>query len=219
MWIEFSLMPSITDKLVSKNVVRKSEFDDVVKEREQYFDQYEEQRKNVRLFSKTLDEQTEQIKQKNEDLLKQSDTISNTIQELHLTKEYLEDMRLKNKSQAEQIEQLNNSLNNLQKNNDIRIKQLKKFEDLFFNPESLSFYSSYDKFPPTIIDKVKELKTENKWESFLLLGNFFQNGGSIGGQVLTDMIDKQLAFERGSREGLTPIRKIIWNYSNRFKDL
>ena len=72
LWIEFGLMPSITGRIVNKDVVRRTEYNDVVKEREQYFDQYEEQRKNVRIFSKTIDEQTEQIKQKDKDLFKQS---------------------------------------------------------------------------------------------------------------------------------------------------
>lgn len=57
LWVEYWLMPLITGKIISKSVVRKSDYDDVVKEREQYFDQYEEQRNNVRKFSKAIDEQ------------------------------------------------------------------------------------------------------------------------------------------------------------------
>ncbi len=43
LWVEFGLMPLITGKVVNKNVVRRSEYEEVVKEREEYFDQYEEQ--------------------------------------------------------------------------------------------------------------------------------------------------------------------------------
>lgn len=218
MWIEFGIMPLITGKIVNKKVVRKSEFDDVVKEREEYFDQYEEQRKNVRIFSKTIDEQTEQIKLKDENLLKQSSAISKSLKELEITNKYFDDLKSEHKNQIQKTNELNASFNNLQKENEIKIKQVAIFKSLFFSEESKLFYSTIDKFPPEILNKVKELKNENKWKTFIHVGNFFENGGSMGGDALTEMIEKGISFDRDSREDFTPIGKIIWNYRNLFED-
>lgn len=90
LWVEFGFMPTITGKIVNKNVVRKIEYDDAVKEREEYFDQYEEQRENVRRFSRTIDEQTDQIKKKDKSILEQSNKITNTVSLLDATKAELE---------------------------------------------------------------------------------------------------------------------------------
>lgn len=218
MWIEFGIMPFITGKIVNKKVVRKSEFDDVVKEREEYFDQYEEQRKNVRIFSKTIDEQTEQIKLKDENLLKQSSAISKSLKQLEITDKNLENLKSENKTQIQKTNELNASFSNLKNENEIKIKQVEIFKSLFFSEESKSFYSTIDKFPPEILNKVKELKNENKWETFIHVGNFFENGGSMGSDALTAMIEKGISFERDSREDFTPIGNIIWHYRNIFDE-
>lgn len=216
LWIEFLLMPYITGKIVNKNVVRKSEYDDVVKEREQYFDQYEEQRKNVRSFSKTIDEQTLQIKQKDHDLLNQSETISTTVRELDLTKKRLENSQKDNDEKDAKIKKLDDRLKELQKDYDFNLDKLEKYEHLFFDDENKSFYSSTEKFPPEVLNKVNELKKEKKWEIFLSLGTFFELGGTIGSDVLTDMAKKGLAFKRGSSENWTPLGRIIWSNRNVF---
>ncbi len=216
LWIEFGLMPYITGKIVNKNVVRKSEYDGVVKEREEYFDQYEEQRKNLRTFSKTIDEQTEQIKQKDQDLLIQSETISTTVREFDITKQKFEKSHKENDEKAAIIKQLNASLEDLQKNYDFKLEKLEKYDHLFFHEENKPFYSSLEKFPPEVLNKVSELKEENKWRRFLSLGNFFEHGGSIGGEVLSEMIEKGVAFERGRHEDLTPLGRIIWRYRKVF---
>ncbi|WP_439553963.1 hypothetical protein [Flavobacterium macrobrachii] len=218
MWVEFGLMPLITGKIVNKNVVRRSEYDDVVKEREEYFDQYEEQRKNVRAFSKTIDEQTEQIKIKDENLLEQSKTISQTVKELDLTKKKLEKSQSEHEKSINELKLANDTINTLKHEKETKIKQVDYFTNIFFSPESMSFFNSADKFPPIIIDKVTELKEVNKWQAFLSLGSFFENGGTIGGKTLTEMIEKDIAFERGSREEFTPIGKIIWKYRNVFEN-
>lgn len=216
LWIEFGLMPSITGRIVNKDVVRRSEYDDAVKEREQYFDQYEEQRNNVRSFSKTIDEQTEQIKQKDEDLLKQSNAISDSIRELDLTKQSLEHKKVENNTQQAQIKKLKILLDESEEETRSKIKQINIYEELFFSSQSQSFYSSFDKFPPEIIKKVEELKNDNKWLTFLALGDFFENGGNLDGIILTEMIEKNIAVERGGHDEFTPIGKIIWLYRRFF---
>jgi hypothetical protein len=216
LWVEHSLMPFLTGKIVSKNIVTRSEYDTVVKEREEYFDQYEEQRKNVRNFSKTIDEQTEQIKKKDFDLLKQSETISDTVRELDRNKKKVETLQKEKSDLESQITQLTNTKDDLERTNDIQFLNIEKFRHLFFDEENESFYDSPAKFPPEIRNKVEELMSEGKWKLFLALGNFFEHGGTIGGEALTQMINKDIAFERGSREDLTPVGKIIWRYRKIF---
>jgi hypothetical protein len=218
LYIEFGLMPFITGRIVNKDVVRRSEYDDVVKEREQYFDQYEEQRKNVRIFSKTIDEQTEELKRKNEDLSKQTNEISIYTKKLDFNKKNLENLQSKNKTQEEENKRNNDTYIQLQKDYEVKVQQVQLFDDLF-NQENKSFYSSADKFPPTILNKVNELKKDRQWETFLSTGRFFNNGGSMGGEVLTEMIKRGIAFERGSRQDFTPIGTIIWRYRNIFEEL
>ncbi|MGE4346896.1 MAG: hypothetical protein AB7D46_05720 [Flavobacteriaceae bacterium] len=212
LWVEFWLMPFITGKIINKNVVKKDEYDKVVKEREEYFDQYEEQRKNVRNFSKTIDEQTEQIKQKDKDLLKQTRTISETIKELDLTKSKLEKSSNEAINKSKELEIAKNSISELKRDLEFKNDKLNKFEHLFFDKENQSFYSSIENFPPEVINKINELKKDNKLMAFIQLGSFYENGGTIGGELLTEMIKRELAFERGSREDLTPLGKIIYRY-------
>lgn len=212
LWIEYGIMPWITGKIVNKNVIRKSEYDEVVKDREKYFDQYEEQREYVRKFSKAIDEQTEQIKEKDKNLLEQSNEITRTINELDNANLKLEKSQEKVHDANRRIEQLNNINKEKEKNLNDTYERLRKFQNLFFGKENEEFYSSIDKFPPEIINKVKELKQAEKWELFLAVARFYEQGGSIGGEAVTEMINFDLVFDRDSREELKPIGKIIWKY-------
>ncbi len=217
MWVEFWLMPLITGKIVNKNVVRKSEFDEVVKEREEYFDQYEEQRKNVRYFSKTIDDQTEQIKQKDINFLEQTNTINKNQKDLEYLNRQLDNLKTENKKNIQKISEINTALKTLENDNATKIEQIKKYRNLFSSSENEPFYSSFDKFPPEVLNKVKELKDKNKWEAFKYAGNFFTKGGSMGGEILTEMIELGISFDRNTREDFTPLGEIIWKYRNLFE--
>lgn len=217
LFIEFGIMPFITGKIVNKNVVRRTEYEEVVKEREQYFDQYEEQRKYVRNFSKTIDEQTEQIKLKDENLLKQTNTISETIAKLDVTIQELESSKNENVKKGLQLDHLNNSVESLKKENSNYLEKINGYESLYFSEKNKNFFSSISNFPPEILSKVQELKNENRWKAFLQLGDFFEKGGSIGGELLTEMIKRNLAFARDKREDLTPIGKIIYRFNKIFE--
>ncbi len=218
MWIEFYLMPLITRKIINKNVVRKEEYDKAVKEREEYFDQYEEQRENVRKFSKTIDEQTEQIKVKDDQLLQQSETLSSTIRDLDLTKERWGKSQKDIEERQKQIEVLTKNVNHFENQYNFELKRTKKYRNLFFGNENIDFYNSTLKFPPEVINKVKELKNDNKWKAFLSLGSFFEFGGSIGGELLTEMVNREILFERGDREEFTPVGNIIWHNRQIFEN-
>jgi hypothetical protein len=187
MWVEFWLMPSITRKIVNKNVVRKSEFDEVVKEREEYFDQYEEQRKNVRIFSKTIDEQTEQIKLKDVNFIEQTNIISITQKELESKKKELDILKSEKQTDSQLLNENKISLQTLQSDNETKMKQIQEFRNLFFSSINESFFSTTHKFPPEVLHKVKELKDKDKWETFNKVGFFITNGGQIGSEPLEEM--------------------------------
>lgn len=78
--------------------------------------------------------------------------------------------------------------------------------------ENEGFYSSMDKFPTEVLEKVNELKKEGKWDLFLAVAKFHEQGGSIGGEAVTEMINLDLVFDRDTREELKPVGKIIWKY-------
>lgn len=218
LWIEFYLMPLVTGRIVNKNVVRKEEYDDAVREREEYFDQYEEQRQNVRNFSKTIDEQTEQIKLKDQQLLQQSDTLSSTIRDLDLTKERWGLSQKESQDKGKQIDFFTKRIEQLEEQYNFELKSKNKYQNLYFGSENIGFYDSTLKFPPEVINKVKELKRDNKWNAFLNLGKFFQVGGSIGNEILTEMVNRDILFERGEHEEFTPLGGIIWQYHRLFDD-
>jgi hypothetical protein len=212
LWVEFWLMPFITGEIINKNVVQKNEYDSVVKEREDYFDQYEVQRKNVRAFSKTIDEQTEQIIQKDKDLLKQTKKISEAINELDKTKNKLEKSVNNVSNKTEKLQFSDNTLTELKRNNEYKTDKIKKFEHLFFDQKNQSFYTSIEKFPPEVNEKINELKKDNRLIAFMSLGNFFEYGGTMSREIITEMINRGLVFGRDSREDLTPVGKIIYHY-------
>lgn len=216
LWVEFGLMPLITGKVVNKNVVRRSEYDEVVKEREEYFDQYEEQRKNVRNFSKTIDEQNEQIKEKDKNLLEQSKKISSTVHELDQTKSKLEKFQENLEEARNDVKSFKNQLEDLQMHFNYKVDVVQKYQSLFLGKENEEFYSSKEKFPPEVLKKANELADLEKWPLFIAVAKFYNQGGSIGGEAVTEMQKLDLVFDRDSREELTPIGRILWKYRNLF---
>src|SRR5690606_2103839 len=174
----------------------------------------EEQRKHVRNFSKTIDEQTEQIKQKDEILLKQNETITETIDNLGNTKNKLAATENKPNENYKEISTLKNTTAQLEKEHDYKSKKLDLYNKLFFDTENRRFYSTIDNFPLEVITKVNKLKEDNLIMEFLGIAKFIENGGMIGTESLDKMKQLGLAFEVGARPDLTPIGNIIYHYRN-----
>jgi hypothetical protein len=217
MWVEFWLMPSITKIIVNKNVVRKSEFDEVVKEREEYFDKYEEQRKNVRIYSKTIDEQTEQIILKGANFIEQTNIISRTQKELESKKKELDILKSEKQADSQLLYKNKISLQTLQSDNETQMKQIQDYRNLFFSSENKSFFNATHKFPPEILHKVKELKDKDKWDTFKNVGLFITNGGQMGYVPLEEMVKMGISCEGKDSRNFTPLGEIIWNYRKLFE--
>tara|TARA_R110002012_G_scaffold194501_1_gene362304 strand:- start:714 stop:1679 length:966 start_codon:yes stop_codon:yes gene_type:complete len=216
LFIEHWVMPFVTGKVVHKNVVRRTEYNEVVKEREDYFDQYEEQRKQVRDFSKTIDEQTEQIKQKNENLIDQSTKISDTTAEIQLLNSKLEIANKEFKSSKATNDQLQNANRNLELDKKKYIAKLEGYERFFYSEQNVGFYNHSDKFPPEVLNKVIELYEESSWDLFLKVAGFYRRGGTIGDDLIKKMITKGLVFDDNdiNMRGLTPLGELIYAYQD-----
>jgi hypothetical protein len=216
LFIEFKVMPWITGKIVSKNVVLKSVYDEVVSERDEYSEKYEEQRKNVRLLSKNFDEQVEQIKEKDTDIIDKTNKVSKLNQNIEAERQKLQNSESELQSFKAKGAQLQASLDITQQNLDNSLADLKQFGTLFFEGDNKLFWDSIDRFPPIVLNKVSELKSMGKWTTFLSVGKFIESGGSIDGAALTEMAEFGLVSEKYSRERLTALGEIIWNFRSKF---
>lgn len=226
-WIEHAVMPVITNRIVDNNVVLKTLHDEVVKERDENFDQYEEQRKRVRGFSKTIDEQLLQIKEKDKDIASKNIKLSEKEKEIFqkeneitISNKLVEKLTTEKKEALIEIDKLVQSNRMLQIDYENSSDERNKYAGFFFNELNEDFYDSAHKFTPEIIAKVRELKENKRWESFLKIGKFHTSGGSIGGELQTEMAEKELVYEReDKRRGLTPIGNIIWKYRDVLKSV
>ena len=45
------------------------------------------------------------------------------------------------------------------------------------------------------------------------MGDFFEKGGTIGSELITEMVKMGLALGRDDLENLTPVGKIIYQYN------
>lgn len=217
--IEHNIMPLLTRKLVSKNVVLKSLYDDVVKEREKYFDQYEEQRKHVRSFSETIDDQTNLIKKNNNEYLEQSKLLSVTNYDLKNTKEELKQVQNKADNISTEYKITVENLEKTKKELQISEFKSKKYSELFFNEKNHEFFNSFYKLPPEVINKAKELKELGKWNTFIAVGKFFDSGGNIAYVHIDEMKQLDLVFEIENSQRLTPLGEILYFFNKLLKEV
>ena len=217
MLMEHNLMPWITKKIVNKNVVERSLYDEIVREREDYFDQYEEQRKNVRNFSKTIDSQNIQIKEKDKDLVEQSQSLSKTVKENDNLTRKLSAAQKESDKLMNSLKLKEESLGDITKKYEKLNNEFNTYESLFFDEKNVPHYTSIEKFPPEITNKVLKLKKENKWAILLDYINFKTRGGSFSTKFIEQLHDEGLIIQRGNFEEWTPLGKIINKYRALFK--
>jgi archaellum component FlaC len=218
MLIEFRIMPFITGKIINKNVVLKSTHDETVLERDEYSEKYEEQRKNVRLLSKNYDDQTEQIKNKDEALAQSMESISKLTQDLNTSEHKLQNTKNELQTSQNTVEHLESETKKQIANLTMTMNDLSEFRSLFFYDENRPFWNSPYKFPDVIINKVRELKKANKWEQFLKVASFIEGGGTMSQTMINEIIEFGL-IEKGEETNfkrLKPIGEIIFRYRSIF---
>lgn len=219
LFIEFRIMPWITGKVVNKNVVLKSTHDETVVERDEYSDKYEEQRKNVRIISKNYDEQIELIKTKDVDLATKSIELSKLTKNLNNSRQKAEGLENDLKKSLNNTIVLESNIDDLKNRQTITLNNLDEFKNLFFSVDNKFFWNSEHKFPPAIIEKVRELNNDGDWLHFLNVGKFVEFGGNISGESLTEMKEKGLLYDGIHTEEFTPIGEIIYKYKSILGDV
>ncbi|WP_131535511.1 coiled-coil domain-containing protein [Pedobacter nototheniae] len=215
--IDFRFMPWITGKVINKKVVERSVHEDVVKERDEYSEKYEDQRKLVRSFSKDYDAQSEQIQSKNDSINFQQDQIAslqnsnaeleNNLQTERSTTRTLRDSNEQIKTELDITESiLASEKNALEISND----QIESLLKMLLSPNVLASIPDMP-IPISILDKVKDLKDAGEWANFQKYISFEENGGSMNSSILTRMQALGIA-SMDRRERMTPLGKYLAAY-------
>jgi len=215
--IDFRFMPWITGKVISKNVVERTVHEEIVRERDEYSEKYEEQRKLVRSFSKDYDNQSEQIQIKNDSINLQQSQIaslqkSNSDLENNLQAERLTFRNLKNDNEQLKVDlELTETLLNSEKK-DVQLanEQINNLLNMLLDPKVLASIKEVPA-PEAILLKVHELRDMGEWINFKKFVAFEKNGGSIDTNILTRMQELGLA-SKNSRERITPLGKYLSTY-------
>lgn len=171
MWIEFRLMPMITKKIVSENLVMRTEYDEVVKERNEYSEKYEEQRKAVRLMSKDYDFLNEEANNKNTQINQfqtEITTLNNSVsKEKSNADKWFKDFKNAEKVKAELSDQV----------------QILGWEQDQLRSDNNEFIEFFFRFNATLQDpaetvrsailKANYFKENNLWQTFLIFARDF----------------------------------------------
>lgn len=217
MWIEYCVMPYITKKIVSKNLVSRTEYNEVVKERDEYSEKYEDQRKTVRNMSKDYDTISEEANNKNSQinhLQHEITTLNNKVAAEKSTANRFRtsfDALEKEKSELDsKYEILNNRFELLNSDNS-------KLLNLFFGGVNTEHFNDAKKLPASIREMVKEMKNDGMWDVFLEVCMYFFKGGSISPEVLIRMKEYGVVIsDSKGNEHLSAIGKILWSYQKLF---
>lgn len=217
MWIEYNVMPIITKNIVSKNLVLRTEYDEVVKERDEYSDKYEEQRKNGRIQSKNYDELLEEANKKNTQINELQSDITTLNNNIAVEKSTANHFKTSFEALEKEKTELDNKYDKLLNNAVVLDSAKEDFMDLYFGTENLGFYTDSMKFPPSIREKANELKHDVMWDLFLRLGEYFEKGGSVSLDVMKKMEEYGIVItDNMGKERLTPTGLILWRYRKLF---
>jgi hypothetical protein len=217
LWIEFRLMPWLTGKIINKNVVLKNTYDDVVAERDEYAEKYEEQRKNVRVLSRDFDAQTEENKRKDATIIENSAAI-NDLQDT-ISKRTDENRKLSAKISKLEIDAEANNKKIIEQEQLINSQaiEIASYSNILSDKDN-STWVSEDKFPLSVAAKVKELKENKLWDVFNEVGIFVKDGGSVASQYIDQMELHGIIIKAPNqgRTKFTPLGEIIWKFRGVF---
>ena len=205
LWMEYWLMPFITEKIINKKVVLKDTYDSVVKQRDNYYSLFEEIKIKKQEFSSEIDRQKKQI-------IQQTNTISAKDEELIELKKSLQNEDRK----SNELNLVHRELYNKEEELKYKTYELDKFMSLFFDKKNQCFYSSLEKFPPEVINKFNNLKDENKLKIFIDSANHYETEDTLSYIIENELVKRDLLFKKGPHKGLTPVGKIIYHYRKIF---
>jgi uncharacterized coiled-coil DUF342 family protein len=218
MWIEFRLMPMITKKIVSENLVMRTEYDDVVKERNEYSEKYEEQRKAVRIMSRDYDAISAEANNKNIQINEFQAQITNLNNSVSKEKNNANKWKSGFEAAEKKASQLSEQVHFLTLDHDKLKEENEDFNNFFFRVEGI-----FDE-PITIlreaISKAKEMKSKKRWKIFLEVGEDIvlerpirnlDNIAKLGAyHVIMGDIRSANNYE------FTVLGRVLWNYREQF---
>ena len=215
--IDFRFMPWITGKVISKNVVERVVHEEVVRERDEYSEKYEEQRKSVRTFSKDYDDQAEQIQEKNTYINLQQGQIAelqkaNADLETNLSTQNANIRSLKEEKSKiqEDYKRVSATLQNESKRLEINEENVQNLLSVLI-PNGSFTSGERLRIPTTIMKLADKIKIEGNWHALIIYLDFEKRGGSIGGEVITKMKSYGIAGN-DDRGRITPLGKIFAAY-------
>lgn len=186
LFVDFRAMPWITGKVINSKVVERTLYEEVIRERNSYSESYEEQRKIVRILSKDFDNQIEEIRRKQELILQTQTELNNANSEISTLQEKLaisESQKLSESTQKSvvelQLDETKSKLEEFREKLSIEKNLTDSYLNLFFEKENLKFWKLSGLMPPTVISKVKELKSKGIWQIFNSVLNFTKSVGLV----------------------------------------
>lgn len=209
--VEHNIMPKITARFISKDVVLKTVFDEVKKERDEYFDSFEAERNRVRKFSADYEAQSNEF-----DTLKATYAQTNTdfienSKKLRLEEEKCNILEDKTKDDKKVISILETELTN--KTDDLDFyKKNTEFAIELFNEENKKLYD-FILNSSIILDIIEKLIEGKDQQRFISAMEYFKKGGGISGETITKLSQHNLIINRGfSSEGPSIYAHIIYKH-------
>jgi len=222
LFIDFRIMPAITKEIVNKNVVVKSQYDELFHERDSYAERYEVERNKVREQSKSIDQQAEAIKTQNArigDLNDQNTDFNSKITSLNGTVTQLNNKNSHLNSeiagQESQISSLNESIQLLETSANRDQINLELYRTIFFDIENYSYWKDIDRFPTSIENIVISIKEAGLWSGFKSVVSYSRRGGSIGTDIYLQLQDFKVVTNDGM-DRLTSLGHILSENIERF---
>lgn len=221
MWIEFRLMPMITKKIVSENLVMRDEYNEVVKDRNKYSEKYEEQRKAVRIMSKDFDELSSDANNKNTLINNLQSQITTLNDSLSLEKSNSNKWKMDAESLERIVQDLRGSNESLSDINDRLKSRNENFLEFFFG----NLDANVD--PVVLVQlallKIRELRSENLWQTFLTAAHEITNDNIIDIDAISLMVERKLVVtdnEDENRVKLSIMGEFLWkNRENLSEDI
>jgi len=206
-FVEYSVMPWLTKKIINKNTVLKTDYDKVVSERDDYFEKYESERKRVREFSADYEQQInlyEELRRTDSDnklLLKDEE------RKLNIANNTITKLNELNTLQTQNIEKLKNEL-------EYEKVQSQKLEQLYYLIEdSNNDFKSFVLNSKKIYEIANNIISKNLISTFLTAINFYKKGGSISSESINSLADLELIIKlNDKRETISTYGWLINKY-------
>jgi len=215
--IDFRIMPAITGTIISKKVVERPIHEEVVKERDEYSEKYEEQRRLVRKMSQDYDLSVVDIQKKNDSINEINKDISSLQGRISSLEGSLADERNLAKNLKQDIQKLNDKIKSLTSDLDAEkikssglVSEIEYLLKVFLGNESFGMEQD-GKIPAAVMHFINKTKESGDWRSFVSFLRFENKGGNIDSSTVTKMQELGLASV-GPGERKTALAKVIEAY-------